>query len=555
MKRKRTILTVALIITTIMSTLAFPTAVLAGPYDGITAGAYFSGGVFIVNETQWMDYDGKLHNLPEGWMYAAQFYDISDAEISYHEGTAIIVEDDIAAGQTTAMFAAIDTDGNILFEMEAEAMGWFHDGLAIFKQNGLCGFVDKTGEVVIEPSYASLEEFSEGLAAFQDAKTTKWGFIDKTGKVVVKATYAAVYSEHSIFYEKHGTFSDGLAAVATELVQSGNYEYGDNWGYIDKKGKMVIKPQFSDVGDFHNGIARVSNEHITSGISAGELYFIDKKGNALDLPLERSAVACFEGLIANRDIAYNNKGKGMFQLPEGYFFTGDFHNGYAKIGFNIPDGESGSGFVTTDGKILELPVKINAYFFSIMSESHVAYFDLASKTFKVIKESELIPSKLKTTTPKAPPKATHVTGEMKDGTYTIQGKTSGLYVTVNPQAANDKQIYIDKKSNKPNQKFKLTQQDDGTFTIAVGPNGYDQVLDVANGSRELGADILVWDNQGSDNQRWYVTYLGDGYYQFINKQTNGTIDIYGDDKAAGTRIQQWDINVSDAQKFRLVPTR
>ena len=56
-------------------------------------------------------------------------------------------------------------------------------------------------------------------------------------------------------------FADGLAAVSNG---------GPNWGYIDKTGKFVIKPQPRFGEDFVDGLAVVNN-----GTSAS---FIDKEG-------------------------------------------------------------------------------------------------------------------------------------------------------------------------------------------------------------------------------------------------------------------------------------
>ena len=60
----------------------------------------------------------------------------------------------------------------------------------------------------------------------------KFGFIDKTGKFVIKPQYRKAYS-----------FSDDLAAV----------EVSSRWGYIDKDGKMIIERQYEDVNSFSHG--------------------------------------------------------------------------------------------------------------------------------------------------------------------------------------------------------------------------------------------------------------------------------------------------------------
>ena len=62
----------------------------------------------------------------------------------------------------------------------------FHEGLAMVAhlgdegENRRCGFIDKTGEVVIPLEYDNTLEFHEGLVAVRNKKW-QWGFIDKTG--------------------------------------------------------------------------------------------------------------------------------------------------------------------------------------------------------------------------------------------------------------------------------------------------------------------------------------------------------------------------------------
>lgn len=89
------------------------------------------------------------------------------------------------------------------------------------------GVIDKTGRVVIPPQQlAGVGEFSEGLAAAQelvrDPKTKWWtqgsyGYIDRTGEWVIKPQYYWA-----------GKFTDGLAAV-------GSPEEGQ--GYTDRQGR------------------------------------------------------------------------------------------------------------------------------------------------------------------------------------------------------------------------------------------------------------------------------------------------------------------------------
>jgi len=72
----------------------------------------------------------------------------------------------------------------------------------------------------------------EGLAAV----SKKWGFIDKNGSMVIKPEF-----------DKAESFSEGLAAVAVN----------GKWGYIDKAGKFAIEPRFNEAEAFTEGLAFV----------------------------------------------------------------------------------------------------------------------------------------------------------------------------------------------------------------------------------------------------------------------------------------------------------
>lgn len=80
---------------------------------------------------------------------------------------------------------------------------------------------------------------------FRVSTKGKFGFIDKTGMIVIKPQFIAA-----------GEFNDGLASV----------NVGKKWGYIDATGAIIIDPQLEAAGEFHySAEIKVSGLHCHPG--------------------------------------------------------------------------------------------------------------------------------------------------------------------------------------------------------------------------------------------------------------------------------------------------
>src|SRR5262245_42548212 len=61
-------------------------------------------------------------------------------------------------------YGFVDRYGNIVIQPRFLMASDFHDGLASVKIDGRYGYINETGEVVVAPQYNDAEDFSEGFA-------------------------------------------------------------------------------------------------------------------------------------------------------------------------------------------------------------------------------------------------------------------------------------------------------------------------------------------------------------------------------------------------------
>ena len=138
-----------------------------------------------------------------------------------------------------------DTSGNIIAVLKGMGYGEFSEGLALVRINDSPCYIDRTGKVKVRPKNQDLTyfNFSDGLAqaviAGSDHKT---GFIDTSGNIVIPVSYNYI-----------SDFKEGLAV----------YWDKDGCGLIDKREKVVMKPQFKQLGyeGFSKGLWRAIQDH------------------------------------------------------------------------------------------------------------------------------------------------------------------------------------------------------------------------------------------------------------------------------------------------------
>jgi hypothetical protein len=178
-------------------------------------------------------------------------------------------------------------------------------------------------------SYSQSIKTEEIPKLFTIVQDQKIGYIDKTGKVVIKPQFD--FAEN---------FSEGFARV----FLSGK------WGYIDTKGKYLVNLQFESAADFSEGFGAVKKD--------GKWGFIDSNGKiAIRFQFEgHFSYSQFppkfsEGLaavISEGKFGYIDK-SGKFVIKPQFFHANDFKDGLARVVIGIGGPDSKLAYINKEG--------------------------------------------------------------------------------------------------------------------------------------------------------------------------------------------------------------
>jgi len=99
-------------------------------------------------------------------------------------------------------------------------------------------------EFAITPQYDSASNFSEGLAAVDlgNINAPKFGYINKKGEIIIEPQF-----------NQAAEFKDGVSVACIKVSKQVS-----KCGLINKEGKFVVNPQFDSIGEFSEGLAAVS---------------------------------------------------------------------------------------------------------------------------------------------------------------------------------------------------------------------------------------------------------------------------------------------------------
>jgi len=260
-------------------------------------------------------------------------------------------------------YGYIDRSGEMIVEPQFQLAWHFSDGMAAVQVGGKWGFIDTSGKLVIPAEFDEIKNFSEGRCVVRTGE--KWAFIDRTGKSMGPEGLEAAHS-----------FSDGVAAVRIsgrwgymngdmEMVISPRFEQAwdftdglapvrinRKWGFIDRSGQLVIQPRYYWVDNFSEGLAWVEG-------GEGHEGYIDKSGKLViarrfwDARLFSGGVAAVV-LEAGGRFGLIDKAGGIVVEPK-FEEVGLFADGLAPAQIELKQDVSRWGYIDTSGQVVIEP--------------------------------------------------------------------------------------------------------------------------------------------------------------------------------------------------------
>lgn len=285
----------------------------------------------------------------------------------FKSGLAVVIKN--------GKYGYINKNGELLIDYQFEEALDFDQGRAIVVVNDQYGLIDVSGSFILQPKYEDIGSFSEGLTYVQDKKGYQYYTLD--GSVAFSSVFDEAFSfNNGLAQVKQGTkkgfiATDGamVSSVSTGdlrhfkdsifvhefrdsmnlMYANGNYLFEEGfdqigilvnnraivekdgiYGYIDGRGKVVIKPKYIPYSNYMQ-FAQFENQHVV--FKKGYKYaMMDSLGKSL-LP------AIFDGIGVYGQLIPITKGKGWgytnkeVYLKIGYQFdyAYEFVNGTAIV--------------------------------------------------------------------------------------------------------------------------------------------------------------------------------------------------------------------------------
>jgi hypothetical protein len=209
-------------------------------------------------------------------------------------------------GQPTV--GMIDLEGKTVLSGRFTWMSSLNGGVAAaLEPKRGWGLVRTDGTWAVPPKFDWLGNLDKDYIAYGDCNGKIWqpwtashqdcryGYIDRKGEIVIPAqfTYAGKFSEDRAvvsFSEYSQVMYDNEYKSYSSLLSKATF------GYIDRSGRLIIDPIYQEAGDFINGVAVAVLKG--GSILRGPFGYIDTNGKQVTRFIFEGAYSVSEGLAA-----------------------------------------------------------------------------------------------------------------------------------------------------------------------------------------------------------------------------------------------------------------
>ncbi len=221
-----------------------------------------------------------------------------------YETASDFVEKKAVVKVMSGRFALIGLTGKVLHEYSYPYVGEYGDSLLAFKnrENGIFGYIDEAGNIMIQPQFTGAEAFRNGRAIVQLGNGGKnfYGLIDQNGRFIFKPQYSDLQD-----------LGEGRVALGKAIDPEKPY-IGSTFAIGDHDGHILTGFIYNRISKYENGFASTSDGQTT--------FFIDKNGKKVKhLPIVsgsgelRFDQSLIKGEIDYRLMYFDKKGERIWE--------------------------------------------------------------------------------------------------------------------------------------------------------------------------------------------------------------------------------------------------
>lgn len=227
-------------------------------------------------------------------------------------------------------YGFIDKTGDFIIEAQFDFAQPLSEDKAAVRVDGLWGYINSDGSFLVEPTYSDARPFSDGLAAVETFDG--WIYIDEDGNESINPTFQISAA---------GRFVDGLAPIETS----------DGWGFINKSGNPVITPKYQEAGPFSQGLAWFREGDYIGFINKEENIVIESQFAEVK-PFTEDMAA----VRLNNDWFYIKKSNGLISITSPFENAESFSNGIARVQLGNEE-NTRYGYINKKGEYIWFPTR------------------------------------------------------------------------------------------------------------------------------------------------------------------------------------------------------